>query len=369
MVGTAIGPLLGGFLLEHFWWGSVFLLNVPVMSLLLLLGPFLLPEFKDSNAGQLDVTSAALSLIAMLSVIYGVKQLAQDGFGTVPLVAIVAGVAIGYAFIVRQKTLTDPLIDLRLFSVPSFSTSICTQLVTLLAMAGIYLFVAQYLQLVLGLSPLKAGLWYLPSTAAGMLASFLTPAISRRLRPAYLMCGGLSLAAIGMALLIRVGGGGGLGIVITSFVIMSIGINPTLTMTTDLIMGVAPPDRAGAASAISETSCELGLALGMAVLGSVGIAWYRSVMAADTLGGIPREAADVARGTLGGAVGVAERTGGEIGVSLLAIARDAFSSSLAIVAGIGAAIVMMTAIFVFARLRNIPIHSEATPEIAVPAAA
>lgn len=369
MVGSALGPLLGGFMLEHFWWGSVFLLNVPVMALLLVLGPFLLPEFRDRNAGRLDIPSAALSLVAMLSIIYGVKQLAQDGFGLVTALTIIAGMAFAAAFIERQKKLSDPLIDLGLFGVPAFSASVTTQLVALLAMAGIYFFVAQYLQLVLGLSPLTAGLWLLPSTIAGMIGSFLTPAISRRVRPAYLIGVGLGISAIGMAVLTAVGNGAGIGMVVTSFVIISLGLNPTMTMTTDLIMGVAPPERAGAASAISETSCELGLALGMAILGSVGTASYRRIMAGDVLADMPREAAETARGTLGGALGIAERLGGETGIGLLEVARDAFSRSMALVAAISTAIVVLTAILAVIQLRGIPIRAEsaAQPDMSVAA--
>ncbi len=369
MVGTALGPLLGGFMLEHFWWGSVFLLNVPVMALLLTLGPFLLPEFRDSDAGRLDITSAAMSLVAMLSIIYGVKQLAQDGFGLIAAATIIAGIAIAVAFVARQRQLSHPLIDLWLFGVPAFSASVTTQLVALLAMAGIYFFVAQYLQLVLGLSPLTAGLWLLPSTAAGMAGSFLTPAIARHVRPAYVIGIGLCISAIGMGLLTVVGGGAGIGMVVTSFVIMSLGLNPAMTMTTDLIMGVAPPERAGAASAISETSCELGLALGMAILGSVGTASYRRIMAGDVLAGTPPEAAEAARATLGGALGVAERLGVETGIGLLEVARDAFSRSMALVAAISTAIVVLTAILAVIRLRGIPIRAEsaAQPDMSVAA--
>ena len=368
MAGSAIGPLLGGFMLEHFWWGSVFLLNVPVMAMLIVLGPFLLPEFRDRNAGRLDIPSAGLSLVSILSVIYGVKQIAQDGFSAVSAAAMLLGIAIGAVFVARQKKLAHPLIDLRLFSVPAFGVSVTTQLVALLAMAGIYFFVAQYFQLVLGMSPLVAGLWLLPSTAVGMIGSFLTPALGRRIRPGYVVAGGLVVAALGMAVLTAVASAG-LGLAVTGFVIISVGLNPTMTMTTDLIMGVAPPDRAGAASAISETSCELGLALGLAILGSVGTASYRRIMAADALPGIPVESVNAARGTLGGALGVAERIGGPSGDALLDLARVAFTQSLALVAAISAAIVLGTAIFAFMRLRQIPIRTESVAQPEVSAAA
>jgi DHA2 family multidrug resistance protein-like MFS transporter len=290
----------------------------------------------------------------MLSIIYGIKQIAQDGFGLLSAASIIVGIALATAFIARQRRLTDPLIDLRLFKVPAFSTSICTQLIALMAMSGVFLFIAQYMQLVLGLSPLEAGLWMLPWTVGGMSASMLTPWIARRIRPAYVIGAGLILSGLGMLVLTGAGAGAGLDVLVTSFLLIATGLNLTMTMTTDLIMGVAPADRAGAASAISETSCELGLALGTAILGSVGIAWYRRVMAGDVLSGIPADAAAAARSTLGGAVDVGETLGGQVGELLLATSRSAFGKSLAVMAVISAVMMMTTAIAAVVALRRVP---------------
>lgn len=369
MVGGALGPLLGGVMLEYFWWGSVFLLNVPVMALLLVLGPALLPENRDPNAGRLDLLSAGLSLVAMLSIIYGIKKVAQDGFGALAAISMIAGLGLATAFVVRQRSLSDPLIDLRLFQAPAFSASVCTQLVSLTAMAGVYLFSAQYMQLVLGLSPLRAGLWMLPWTAAGITASMLTPAIARRIRPAYVMGAGLALSAVGMAMLTQLGDAAGLTVIVASFVITSAGLNPALTLTTDMIMTVAPPDRAGAASAISETSSELGLALGMAILGSVGTASYRSIMSESLLRGVPFDAAETARATLGGAVGVAERLGGSVGTRLVETARDAFVQAFNLVAAISAVVVLLMAIVALIALRRVQPASATVSEPDLSAAA
>jgi DHA2 family multidrug resistance protein-like MFS transporter len=352
MVGSAVGPLLGGAMLEHFWWGSVFLLNVPVMALLLVLGPFLLPENRDPNAGRLDLLSVGLSLVAMLSIVYAIKRVAKDGPYVIAAIYAVIGVSLAVVFIRRQSRLSDPLIDLRLFEVPAFAASICTQLVALTAIAGIYLFTAQYMQLVLGMSPLQAGLWMLPWTIAGMVASMFTPAIARRIKPAYVMGAGLVVAAVGMIVLTRISEGPGLTLMLLSFVITPAGINPTMTLTTDMIMTVAPPDRAGAASAISETSCELGLSLGMAILGSIGTASYRRIMA-ENLSGVPIEIAESARSTLGAAIATADQLGGQAGAGLAATARNAFAQSLEVVAAIAAVMVLIMGIAVVALLKSV----------------
>lgn len=369
MIGGAIGPVLGGLLLEHFWWGSVFLLNVPVMALLLLLGPFLLPENKDPESGRIDLASVALSLGAMLAVIYGIKRIAQDGPDMLAGLAVGAGVAAGWVFIARQRTLATPLIDLKLFQVPAFTASVGTQLVALLALSGIYLFVAQYLQLVLQLSPLQAGLALLPSTFAGMAGSMLAPFTVRRFRHAYVMSAGLVLAGIGMAILTRVGQGTGTTFIVTAFILLSIGLCATMTLTTDMIMGIAPPERAGSASAISETSSELGLALGIAILGSIGTAAYRRTMSGSAVAGISPQDVETVRSTLGGAVDVSNGLSGSSGISLAAAARDAFAQSLELVAGIGAAMVLIVAVVVVVVLRRVQPGSEIAAQPSLPAAA
>src|SRR6266487_2948257 len=306
-VGGAIGPLAGGLLLQWFWWGSVFLLAVPVMALLLVLGPLLLPEFRDPRAGRLDLASAALSLAAVLGVIYGLKQLAQDGLGWPPVLAILAGLGVGVVFVRRQQTLADPLLDLRLFRVPAFSAALTTNVVSFFVGFGALLFIAQYLQLVLGLSPLESGLWMLPSSAGFILGSMLTPVLAGRVRPGLVMAGGLGLAAVGFGLLTELGTdrAAGLAVLVTGSVVFSLALAPVDTLATDLAVGSAPPERAGAASALAETSAEFGGALGIAILGVVGTAAYRGQMAHALPAGVPPQAAAAARDTLGGAVAAA----------------------------------------------------------------
>jgi MFS transporter, DHA2 family, multidrug resistance protein len=334
-VGGAIGPLIGGVMLQYFWWGSVFLIGVPVMLLLLVLGPVLLPEFRDPKAGRLDLTSAALSLAAVLAVIYGLKRVAEGGAGWWPAVTILAGLALGAAFVRRQRHLADPFIDLRLFRIPAFSASLSLYLLATLVAFGAYIFIAQYLQLVLNLSPLHAGLATVPSMLAFVAGSMIVPWIVRRVAPATTMAGGLVLAAVGFGLLTQVSHGAGLGVLIAGTVIYSLGISPVVILATDFIVGSAPVEKAGAASAISETSSELGGALGIAILGSIGVAIYRGAM--------PLEAGEMARATLGGALAAAKQLPEHLGSELISTARGAFMRAFALTAAISAAVALLMA--------------------------
>ncbi len=340
-LGGALGPVLGGVMLEFFWWGSVFVLAVPVIGVLLVLGPVLLPEFRDPDAGRPDLPSAALSLAAVLLVVYGLKRIAQDGPAASAVLAVVGGLALGAVFVGRQRVLDDPLLDLTLFRVRAFAVSLATYALGLLVFFGVSLFSVQYLQLVLGLSPLESGLWSLAPSAGWVIGSIASPLLVRRARPAVVMSGGLALAALGFALLARVGDGD-LSLFLTAQIVVSLALAPVVTLTTDLIVGSAPPEHAGAASAISETGAEAGGALGIALLGSIGAAVYREAIADGVPAGIPPEAAATARDTLGGAVAVAARLPDAAAAALLEMARDAFLQALhavSVVSSVGAAAV------------------------------
>ena len=352
-VGGALGPLVGGVMLEFFWWGSVFLINVPIMSLLLVLGPRLLPEFRDPRAGRLDLTSAVMSLAAVLSVIYGLKQMAQNGWGSTAGGAIVAGIIVGVAFVRRQRKLADPLIDLELFRIPKFSVSVASNAMTGFIVFGTFLFVAQYLQLVIGLTPLQAGLWSLPSSLGVIAGSMLAPKISRIVRPAFGVAGGLVLAALGFLILTQVQSDSGLPLIVTGSVVFSLGLGPVFILATDLILGSAPPERAGAASAISETGAEFGGALGIAILGTLGTAVYRSSVVDAVPPEVPTAAADAARDTLGGALAVAQQLPDQLGNALSNAATEAFTKGLHLTATVGAVIAVIVAIAVATLLREV----------------
>lgn len=351
--GGPIGEMTGGLLLESFWWGSVFLINVPVMALLLILGPRLLPEFRDPGAGRLDLTSALMSLAAVLAVIYGLKEIAQDGLGLPPGLVILAGFSVGVAFVRRQKRLADPLIDLRLFRVPKFSVSVASNTLTGFIAFGTFLFVAQYLQLVLGLTPLEAALWSLPASLGVVVSSLLAPVVSGLVRPAFGVAGGLMVTAIGLGILTQVDVDSGLGLVVVGSTVFSVGLGPVFILATDLIVGTAPPERAGAASAISETGAEFGGALGIALLGSIGTAVYRGALVDAVPVGVPPIVATAARDTLGGALAAARGLPEDSGAALLEVAREAFVQGLHVAVLTGAVVGVAIAILVAIRLRDV----------------
>lgn len=358
--GSAIGPLIGGMLLEYFWWGSVFLLGVPVMLLLLVLGPLLLPEAHDPAAGRLDFLSAAFSLAAVLLGIFGVKQIAQDGVAVLPLLAILAGLALGIVFVRRQRVLPDPLIDLRLFRIPAFSAALTMYTLGVFVSFGAFLFIAQYLQLVVGLSPLHAGLWSVPGAVASIVGANAAPLLVRRVRPSIVVASGLALAAAGFALLTQVGIAS-LALVVVGWVVISLGFGFTFTINTDLVVGSAPPARAGAASALAETAAELGGALGIAVLGSLGMVVYRIQVAAALPPGLPPAAAAAAQDTLGGGVALAEQLPGAAGTALLTAARTAFAQGLHLNAIIAVVVMTGLAIMALVVLRDTPMGGEPEP--------
>jgi MFS transporter, DHA2 family, multidrug resistance protein len=366
--GSAIGPVLGGLMLETFWWGSVFLLALPVMAALLILGPRVLPEYRDPDAGRLDLASAAMAISSVLAVIFGLKEIAQAGLGPIPVVSVLAGVGIGVAFVRRQLHLADPMIDVRLFRIRAFNAALATNFLAIFVAVGYFLFVAQYLQLVVGLSPLEAGLWSLPSALAFVVGSQLAPRIVGRVRVSHLIGGGLALAATGLLMLSTVATEGGLPMLVAASIVISLGMAPVFGLTTELIVGTAPPERAGAASGISETGAELGGALGIAILGSIGVAIYRGAVGEGLPPSLPAEAAAAAQDTLGGAVAVAAQLPADLGAAVLGAAQDAFVRGMQLTSVIAACVAVGLAILALVALRSqrAPSESEAPATDAPP---
>lgn len=352
MLGAGAGPLVGGAMLEHFWWGSVFLLGVPVMLLLLTAGPLLLPEFKDPGAGRVDVVSALLSLMTVLSFVYGIKKTAENGLSAANVAAMAVGVAIGVVFVRRQSGRKDPFVDLSLFRNRSFAVSLSAVGMTVFASGGLMFFIGQYLQMVLGLSPFRAGLYGLPGVLAGMVTIMLAPVLLRWARPAYLMAGGLLVSVVGIVMLATINVESSGSYAIVALVVMHMGFGPTMALGTDLIIAGAPPARAGTASAMSETSSEMGMALGIAIIGSAGTAVYRGQMADRMPEVVPEAAAGVARDTIGGAAAAAGRLPTDVGGPLMDAAGRAFVSGMQLTAVVSAVLISGVAAMVAMLLRN-----------------
>lgn len=350
--GGAIGPVVGGVLLNYFWWGSVFLISVPIMVLLLLVAPRLLPEYRDPQAGRLDIFSAALSMAAVLSIIYGIKSLAEGGELPVSIGAIALGLAIGIVFVWRQLRLTHPLLDLSLFQRPAFTAALGINVFGFFALFGIFLVVAQYMQLVLGLTPLEAGLWSLPVGLGFVVGSLLTPMLLNRMRPAYVLALGLTIAAAGLIVMGLVSPSRDLVALIAANTVLSIGIAPVATIAADLVMSSAPPERAGAASGLNETSSEFGGALGIALLGSILTVLYRSGLGDTLPQGLPGEAVAMALRGIGGAHSAAESLPAG-GAALLEAARVAYADAMLVISLLGAAIVLIAAVTTIAMFRGI----------------
>ncbi|HTE41471.1 MAG TPA: MFS transporter [Steroidobacteraceae bacterium] len=350
--GSVVGPIVGGILLEQFWWGSVFLIAVPLMALLLILAPLLLPEYRDPNAGKMDVQSAMLATAAVLSMTYGAKHIAVYGPETLALVSVSASLVIGTLFVRRQRGLSDPMIDLRLFQRPIFTAALCVNIIGIFAAFGSFLFVTQYLQLVRGMGPLEAGIWLVPCGIIFMIGAFLAPIMVKRFLPGTVLTWGFALTAIGYAILTQINVDGELWIAIVGIVLFCSGLAPMGTLTTDLVMSDVPPERAGAASGISETSFEFGAALGVAVLGSVVSAVYRTQMSDADLAGLTGATLDNARETLGAAVAAAETLGDHARDNVLLVARTSFTQAMNVAAWVSTVLAIVASIVCFRFMRH-----------------
>jgi MFS transporter, DHA2 family, multidrug resistance protein len=345
--GIALGPIVGGLLLEHFRWGSVFLINVPVMALLLVVGPVLLPESRDPTPGRFDPVSALLSVAAVLAVVHGVKELAHSG-GTAPaLAAVLAGLAAGSVFVRRQLRLPDPLVDVRLFRDGAFSAAFGSYVVMIAGSAGLGYLAVQHLQVVLELRPFTAALWQLPTVAATAVGITLATALVRWLRPAVLACAALLVAAIGFVLVGQVEVGTGPAGMMAAYSVVTLGTGMLVPLAIDLIVGAAPVHRAGAAAGLGEAGSELGGALGIAVLGSIAGAVYRDRLVP---GELPPAVAGAASETVGNAVAAARGLPEPLAGALVAAAQRAYTAGFTTAATVTAVLLAVTAAVVLVRL-------------------
>ncbi|MFJ8509531.1 MFS transporter [Streptomyces avermitilis] len=359
--GIALGSVMSGVLVEYFWWGSVFLVNLPAMVLLLVLGPILLPESKNPDPGRFDLLSVPLSMAAVLPVIYGLKEIPSEGWHASYVVCVTVGLLFAALFVHRQRTAASPLISPALFRAHGFTPALVLNLISSFAMLGSAFFTTQYLQSVLGNSPLEAALWsLLPSVLIGFAAPVTTQLVQRGVNRAYVVSAGFVVAACGYGML-ALAGTDSMWLVLAGAGVLASGIVTVISQMMDLAMGAAPLEQAGAASSLMETSAEFGGALGMAVLGSIGTAVYHHE--------IPATAPAPAHETLGAALAVAQELPGGAGTALSAVAREAFTSGMQAAALAGAILLLGAAFLATATLRKVAVRESesATPE-QVPAA-
>jgi MFS transporter, DHA2 family, multidrug resistance protein len=350
MGGMVLGPVVGGLILDFAWWGAVFLMGVPVMVLLLVAAPVLLPEYRDEHAGRLDLPSVALSLGAILPVVFALKELAKNGPEARNLLALAVGLGVGVIFARRQRRLDQPMLDLSLFRNRTFSAALCIMVVGAVTMGGVFLLVSQYLQLVQGLSPAQAGITMVPQAIAVVVGSLIAPRLARRVRPEFVLGFGMLVAAVGILLFTQIDGAGGGVLVVLGMSVASFGMGPQGVLCTEMVVGSVPPKKAGAASAISETCAEFGIAMGIAVFGSIATAVYRADLTLPS--GLPADAATEAASGMAGAANVATGLDDQLAANLLAPAREAFTNGLHTVSAIGAAVVVAFAVIGMTMLRN-----------------
>lgn len=356
--GVALGPVLSGALLEHFWWGSVFLISTPAMVLLLVFAPLLLPEFKNPSAGRFDLVSSALSLATVLPVIFGIKRGAADGFGPLPVACIVTGLAVGWIFVSRQRRTAHPMIDLAMFRHRAFSGSLIANTAAMFALVGNAVFLTQYLQLTLGMSPFRAALWSLAPSAAVGFAAPTAAVLAQRHGHARVMAAGFGIGAAGFAVLTQISSTSPLVVVLIGAGVLSVGLVMVMSLVTQFVVGTVAPERAGSASALMETASEFGGALGIAVLGSIGAAVYGSRIDAH-LSELPAHAAHGAHSSLAGAAEVAAGLPARQGAALLASAREAFTDGMDLVALTGVGLLAAAAMLTATLLRRVPDIPEA----------
>jgi DHA2 family multidrug resistance protein-like MFS transporter len=371
--GAALGPIAGGWLVEHFWWGAVLLVAVPIILPLLLLGPALIPESRDPSPGRVDVPSVILSLLVMVPVVYGIKALATHGPDPAAFASIGAGLFMGYVFVRRQRALaagqkksqkvgpktgrsTAPMLDVSLFGNRIFSTAIIANVLALFSYNGFILFLAQHLQLLEGQSPSAAGVAMVPALIATVLAGLLVVPLVRKVRPGFVVAGGLLLSAAGYFIVAFGDHSHGPSLLLAALLVLCLGVGAAETISNDLILGAAPADKAGAAAAISETGYEVGSLLGTAILGSILTASYQgNLRLPDGMSGLaPAAATKQAGETLAGAVELARMLPAPLAEAVTAAARTAFDSGVHVTAAI--ALVLMSGACVLAAvvLRKVP---------------
>lgn len=355
-LGMAAGPVVGGALVASLWWGAVFLIAVPVALLVLVGAPVLLPEFR-AGAGRPDLLSVGLSLAAMLPIIYAIKHAVAYGVDLQAVAAVLLGAGSAVAFVRRQLVLREPLLDMSLFTDRAFSAALTVLLIGLVAFGGAMYLVTQYLQLVEELSPTTAGLWMGPPALAMLVGAIGAPLLARRVSPGVVMSATLALSVSGYVLLALAGTDSRLSVV-GGFAFVYLGLGVIAALGTDIVVGAAPSEKSGSAAALSETVQELGIAAGVALLGSLTTAIYRSTVEAPSA--LSPSAAETYGDSLSGASSLAD----QVPAGALELARAAFTDGLNTAAAAAGIAVAAASLVCFTTLRHLRPLGDELPEAA-----
>lgn len=355
--GAVAGPVLGGFLLSMFDWPAVFLINLPVMALLLVAGPFLLPESRDPQGAHFDLPGAALSLLALFGIVYAVKSFTDQGMGPVAWGSLVLGLGLLVAFVLRQRRAAHPLIDLSLFTRGAFTGAVAANVLAALGMVGIGALAFTYLQSAHDLSALQAALYTLPTFLGTAVGATLASELAKRIRPAFLVAAGMALTAGGMVFIGLVAAERSPVWFIGGYIVLTLGAGGVSALANSLVLATAPASRTGAAASISETGVQLGAALGIAGFGLVSTAFYRAEMV-----GVPGSVPPAMSESMAGAEAAAADLPAHQAGPLLEMAAQAFASSMGSVAFVIAGVMALAAVLTGVLLRSVPAGAEAEAE-------
>ncbi|MER7012735.1 MFS transporter [Saccharopolyspora sp. NPDC000359] len=353
-LGSILGPVVGGVMLAYFWWGAVFLLAVPVMVLLLVVCTLVVPEFKNPDAGRLDLTSALLSVLAVIAFIYGLKEVARYGWQPVPVVVGLAGIALALAFVRRQFRLTEPFMDLRLFNSRSFSTMLVGLVLYALIGGSSMFYITQFLQSVSGMTPLESAFCLLPGMVVATISATVSPMLGQRFRPAYLISGGIVGIIVPFAMFSQLEPDSGPLPLIIGFAIMGLCEGPLLSLGTNLVVSSAPPEKAGSSSSMTQVANEAGSSLGLAIMGSIGAAVYVAQLGDTAPAEVSSETLATAQENVASALTVASELPPEVGDRLAVAAKDAFASGMNTFAMVCMAILLVSAAVIAVLLRHVP---------------
>ncbi|KAF0836620.1 MFS transporter [Nocardia caishijiensis] len=357
-LGAAAGPIIGGWIIEVFSWHAAFLMNIPVMVLLLVLAPIFVPESRNPNPGRIDVLSIVLSLAGMISFVYGVKTFAEGTEPGIAFLTFFAGLLLVALFVVRQLRMPVPMINVRLFRVRAFTGAVVTDLLSIFSLVGALFALTQFLQLVVGLSVVQSALWMLPQAAVSAFAGFIAAALVKRMPTSIIVAAGVLITAGGFATLLTLTPATQPWVIAVALCLVGLGAGVGLTLTNDLIMSSVRPEQSGQAAAISETAYELGTAFGTAILGSALLGFYRSGLADTAPAGLPTGVLESAKETLGAALLYAEELPGALGTALSTAATESFTTALAWTGGLAALILLAVAIFAGVMLRGVSAQAD-----------